>query len=573
MPILNSISHAGLLASKGAFLGYRPFISSVSLSSSVVNEGSTLTISVNTVNVPNGTSINYSITGISINDVSSGNLTGTLNILNSQSTSNINITFFSDYLLEGDETITITFTLSQRAPYTVQATLADFSRPTFEINQEPTDTSVVHYGNTSFSVTATAINSGSGTYTYQWQRSTDSGVSWNNLTNGAVFGGCTSSQLIVEKWNAIVSTGFHNALFRCVVSDAVNLYSLTTRAATLTVTAPPTGAVILTTSGVDKTWTVPSNVYAISAVLVAAGGAGGPSSANPNYWEGYISGGGGGGGTIATGLLKVIPGETLTLRAGTGGIPSFSMTDKTGGNTEITFPASFGAGSAGSLTAVGGGGGGTNSYSSSTRPTTTLYRYGSRGARGTTSISSNITSNRTISPPLTASGGSGGLGALAIRNNSWFTSSDSRAGGGAAGYGGSGGDGSDSSASGNGTAGTNGGGGGGAGCGVTEYSTSYSTVENGGGGVGLLGPTNNGAGGTQISRAGKGGSDDGNSGSATQLYGGGLYGGGGQAGSSGRNGANGAIRIIFGYAVNTTNPRSYAAGVGTFTTSNTVIIT
>lgn len=572
MPILNSLAHAGIQASKGAFLGFRPFISSVNLSSSIVNEGSTLVISINTVNVPNYTSIAYTITGINSADVSVGDLTGSLNILNNQSTSSISLTFVEDYTLEGDETITMTFTLDQRATYVAQATLADFSRPSFEISYEPPDTSVVYYGNTSFTVGTTAINSGSDTYTYKWQRSTNSGVTWNDITDGAVFSGTTTNTLIVEKWNADLTSNFHNALFRCIVKDAVNLYTLTTRAASLTVTSPPYGAVVHTTAGVSRTWTVPSNVYAISAVLVAGGGGGGGSIVNPNYWDGVVGGGGGGAGTVASGLLKVVPGETLTLYVGSGGSAgSTSTLAGNGENTSISFSATGSDNMSGSISAVGGGAGGANSYGGS-RPLTTLYRYGSRGTGGTTSVSANVTSNRTKTSHSLNIGGAGGLGAIAIApTRSYYMGADSRAGGGAAGYSGRGGGGSDSSSTLPGNAGVGGGGGGGAGCGVSNGSTSYATVENGGGGISIFGEGVSGAGGlSSFSSRGGGGGSGGASGS---LTGGGLYGGGGQAGqSSGRPGGQGALRLIFGLGTGVTTLRSYAANTDTANTSNTVTL-
>lgn len=45
-----------------------------------VNEGSTLTIVLNTTNVPDGTTVDYTITGITSDDLSSGNLTGSFTV-------------------------------------------------------------------------------------------------------------------------------------------------------------------------------------------------------------------------------------------------------------------------------------------------------------------------------------------------------------------------------------------------------------------------------------------------------------------------------------------------------------
>lgn len=582
MPILNSLTSSRLEGSRAAFLGYRPFINAVNVTAETVNEGQSVTYTVTTVNVPNNTVINWQVTGISINDLSSGSLSGTLTILNNVATTSITLSFAGDLLLEGDEFPLLTLTMAGRAPFSKQITLADFSRPTFEIDFQPEDKSALFYANTPllFTTTATAINNGPNNYSYTWQTSNNNGTSWSNLSSSSFdlpAGGVNQpGTLGVKPW-VIDMQSYNNTLFRCVVRDAINNYSLTTRAATLTVTAPPYGAAVLTNLNqngfdVQRIWTVPANVYAISTVLVAAGGGGAGNYANPNYWEGRAGGGGGGGGTIASGLLKVVPGESLILVAGAAGTPGATSTGgQNGRDTTLTFYVAANGAALGTLKAIGGGGGGMNAYSSSIMPNTLQVRYGARGARGTTAIDSYVTEQRTITNHLRAFGGSGGLGAIGVRTNGFYLSSSSRAGGGAAGYGGSGGDGSDSSSNGNGLAGSEGGGGGGAGCGVANGATSYVTVDNGGGGVGLLGIGSSGLGGIGgSSRSGKGGSGGNN---ATESDGGGLYGGGGQGGEGvGRRGGGGALRIIFGLGTNSSSLRSYAANIDTANTSNTTIL-
>lgn len=75
-------------------------------SPSSVNEGASLTFSLNTTNVNNGTVLYWSITGISSTDISPNNLQGTITV-NSESGS-YNVTVVSDNSLEGNETLTFT---------------------------------------------------------------------------------------------------------------------------------------------------------------------------------------------------------------------------------------------------------------------------------------------------------------------------------------------------------------------------------------------------------------------------------------------------------------------------------
>lgn len=77
----------------------------LSASKAAVNEGDTLTITLNTTNVDGGTLIPYTITGISQNDLSSGAITGTFNVTNQVGT--IALTIAQDATSEGTETLTI----------------------------------------------------------------------------------------------------------------------------------------------------------------------------------------------------------------------------------------------------------------------------------------------------------------------------------------------------------------------------------------------------------------------------------------------------------------------------------
>ena len=64
--------------------------------------------------------------------------------------------------------------------------------------------------NTSFTVAATGTSP-----TYQWQESTNGGGTWNNISNGGIYGGATSTTLTLTG-----VTGMNNNQYRCVVSGA-----------------------------------------------------------------------------------------------------------------------------------------------------------------------------------------------------------------------------------------------------------------------------------------------------------------------------------------------------------------
>ena len=83
---------------------------SVTASASSVNEGSSVTFTINTTNIEWGQTISYTLSGISQADLSSGSLTGTAtvnqNVVDGRAT--VSVTLASDQITEGNETLTIT---------------------------------------------------------------------------------------------------------------------------------------------------------------------------------------------------------------------------------------------------------------------------------------------------------------------------------------------------------------------------------------------------------------------------------------------------------------------------------
>lgn len=121
------------------------------------------------------------------------------------------------------------------------------------ITDQPDNTSVAAGATANFSITATGTG-----LTYQWQRSTNSGGSWANVTTGT--GGTTASYTTAA---TTVSGGDANNgdQYRCVVTGDT-APPATSTAATLTVTsgapdAPNTLARTLNPGSVDLTWVLP----------------------------------------------------------------------------------------------------------------------------------------------------------------------------------------------------------------------------------------------------------------------------------------------------------------------------
>lgn len=125
------------------------------------------------------------------------------------------------------------------------------------INTQPSNQTVTAPATASFSVAATTSG---GTLTYQWQRSTNSGSSWANVTTGT--GGTTNSYTTAA---TSVSGGNANSgdQWRCVVSDSNG--SVNSNSATLTVNPAPgtiAGDVIKDDAGnVQNTVTIPKVIF------------------------------------------------------------------------------------------------------------------------------------------------------------------------------------------------------------------------------------------------------------------------------------------------------------------------
>lgn len=83
---------------------------------------------------------------------------------------------------------------------------------TITITSQPANSTVTAPAAATFTVAATR-SPATGTLAYQWQRSTNGGTSYTNITNGGVYSGATTATLSISD-----STGLTGNRFRAVVS-------------------------------------------------------------------------------------------------------------------------------------------------------------------------------------------------------------------------------------------------------------------------------------------------------------------------------------------------------------------
>ena len=99
------------------------------------------------------------------------------------------------------------------------------------VTASPSDVVICETGNSTFS----AAGSGSGII-YQWQVSTNSGISYNDIVNGGVYSGATTATLSLTN----IAQGMNDYRYRVVMSNAACNVPATSAAASLTVNARPT---------------------------------------------------------------------------------------------------------------------------------------------------------------------------------------------------------------------------------------------------------------------------------------------------------------------------------------------
>lgn len=98
------------------------------------------------------------------------------------------------------------------------------------ITANPVNVSICATGTIGFNVTTAGPSP-----TYQWQESTNNGITWNNITNSGIYSGATSSNLTLTG----VTIGMNGYLYRCV-TGSVSCGSINSSSAILSVSAQPT---------------------------------------------------------------------------------------------------------------------------------------------------------------------------------------------------------------------------------------------------------------------------------------------------------------------------------------------
>ncbi|MHC1708242.1 MAG: cohesin domain-containing protein [Bacteroidales bacterium] len=101
------------------------------------------------------------------------------------------------------------------------------------ITQQPVDVNISDLGDASFMVMAT------GGTAYQWQESTDNGVSWNDVTDGGIYSGAMTNTLALT----IVPITMDDNLYRCVITGG----ECSVNSASALLNVVPLGGIIETT--------------------------------------------------------------------------------------------------------------------------------------------------------------------------------------------------------------------------------------------------------------------------------------------------------------------------------------
>jgi hypothetical protein len=121
---------------------------------------------------------------------------------------------------------------SNSATTTAATLTVDFAP---SVNTNPINQTITPGGNTSFSAAA----SGNPTLTVQWQVSIDGGATFNNLTNGGIYGGATADTLTLTGATLAQNAYEYQAVFSNTLFGAGSPSTATTSPATLTVNASP----------------------------------------------------------------------------------------------------------------------------------------------------------------------------------------------------------------------------------------------------------------------------------------------------------------------------------------------
>jgi hypothetical protein len=132
------------------------------------------------------------------------------------------------------------------------------------VTAQPVDRTVTAGASANFSVSAI----GNPTPTYQWQRSTDGGFNYGNLSNDGTYSGVTTTTLTVSG----TTTGMSGYKFRVVAANSLG--NVTTSGAALTVQSGDVTAPTITAFSVGPNSTTVGNAFTINYTVSDSGGSG-----------------------------------------------------------------------------------------------------------------------------------------------------------------------------------------------------------------------------------------------------------------------------------------------------------
>jgi hypothetical protein len=487
-----------------------------------VTEGSNLTVSLTTTDIPDGTKLDWSILNLQSDTIEENDFTNPQTSFTYAVTNN----GASAYTFNGESLSSIDnpeLTLYRGFTYTFNVTASN--HPFYIKTARGTGTGslfsngVTGNGATSGAVVFTVPLSAPDTLYYICEY--HYGMSnILNIKSPSVIG----KQVYVYNNSVDITVGTSDdtdtsdEVFQIGINDLVDPSTRRAESDDITITAKvphPIGEETLSITGTGS-WTAPAGVTNVSVVAVGGGG-GGQGSCGSQSGSVRAAGGGGGGGLGYKNNITVVPGQSYAYQVGAGG---------SGGTANAL--------SSGSVSgATANGGGGTDSWfvSSSTV----------RGGGGGGGVSAGGSGG-------TYAGDGGGLGGSGYNASSGW---EGGGGGGAGGYSGNGGN-AGPNVGGSGS----GGGGGGAASDNYTYSGTFTQQGQYGGGVGSMGQGTSGTGGTWNSSTGTPTAGTNGSVDVTPTNGGSIRTGGGGGGgrmgayysgaSTGGSGSQGYIRIIWG---------------------------
>jgi uncharacterized delta-60 repeat protein len=243
---------------------------SLSVSSTAVNEGSSVTFTLSTINVVTGTSVPYTLSGVSTSDISGGLLSGNT-VVNSSGLATISVTLTNDVLTEGAETLTVV-----AGGASASTTVNDTSRaPTYALSAS--SASVDEGATVTFSLTTANLASGTSVpYTLSGVNSAD--VSGGSLSGNAVVNSSGLATISVTLVNDVQNEGAETLTITAggtststTVNDSSRAPTYGLAASSTSVNEGSTVTFTLTTANVASGTSIPYILSGVNTADVSGG--------------------------------------------------------------------------------------------------------------------------------------------------------------------------------------------------------------------------------------------------------------------------------------------------------------